>query len=121
MPSVSIRNEWDRVLIIVDGKSVIDMPWNKAHDLAKAITSKAFSAEEIAKRDQVIFDQALLQRAGWRIGLTSHPDMLKEAGKEVAWNSDLRKYLPGNIGSQEQFGAPVVGQTPALRRNGDGP
>ncbi len=118
MPTVKIRNEWTRVLVIVDGKTVIDMPWDKAEELSKAIRSKALSAEEIAKRDQIIYDTALLQRAGWRIGLTSNPDMLKEAGKEVAWNSDLRKYLPGNIGSQEQFGAPVVGQT--LGRNGHG-
>ena len=41
-----------------------------------------------------IADQALAMRSGFPIGFTSNPDMQREAGKEAAWNSDLRRYLP---------------------------
>ena len=93
--------------LIIDGR-VTSMPWNAALDIARAIEKTARRAEEIAKADGIIFDQALLIRTGAPLGFTDNPDIQREAAKEAAHNSDLRKYLPGGVKATEQFGSPTV-------------
>ena len=100
------------MLFIVDGKAVVDIPWNAALDVAAAIKEKAKDAEEIAKAEGIIFDQALLIRSGAPFGFSSHPDIQSEAAKESAHNKDLRRYLPGGVKSTEQFGRPGVVRHP---------
>lgn len=107
---VTIRQEGDRVVVISNGKAILDLPWNAALALAKALHIKAHAAEEEAKALDIIYDQAILTRLGVPFGLTNRPDMLKEAAKEAAWNSDLRRYIQGKraIEARAVFGAPAI-------------
>ena len=115
MNQVRIRQEGPEVLLDIDGRS-LQMPWNVALDVARALENKARRAEEIAKAEGIIFDQALLVRTGASLGFTDNPDIQKEAAKEAAHNSDLRKYIPGGVKAKEQFGTPTVAHT--AERNG---
>lgn len=95
------------------------MPYEAALEIAKALRGVAKEAEEEAKAQGIIMDQALLLRTGVPVGLTSRRDMLKEAVREAQWNPVLRKALPGGIRSQEVFGRPVVTQHPPTRSEND--
>jgi len=110
--TVDVRQEGTRVLVIEDGRTILDMPWDGALALARAIHVKGKAAEELAKAAEIIFDQAILQRLGVPLGLTSNPDMQKVACVEAAWNSDLRRWIrsgrAGGIASQAVFGVPRV-------------
>jgi len=106
--AVTIRNEGSRVLLIVEGRAVLDISWEAADQLARAIRAKARDAEEVAKADPIARDAAILLRAGVPVGLTSHPKIREEAGKRAAWDSDLRRYMPGGIRSTEMLGRPAV-------------
>lgn len=119
----TIRQEGDRVLLILNGRLVASMPWQAAESLAKAIRIQAKSARNFAQRDRLIFDQAILMRTGFPVGLSDHPYILREAAKEAAWNSDLRRYIPparaGGIASQATFGkARIIQHAP--KENNDG-
>lgn len=115
VPQVSeltVRREGTRVLVIRNGKAILDLPWDAALALARALHVKAHEAEEEARALDIIADQAILTRLGVPLGLTSRPDLLKAAGNEAAWNSDLRRYIRGKrakgIASKEVFGTPAV-------------
>jgi hypothetical protein len=84
--------------------------------LGRALQAKARDAEEIAKASDIAFDQAILIRAGVPFGFSSDQKIQDEAAKEAAWNTDLRRYMPGGIKSEEQFGRPAV----IIRKNKDG-
>ena len=103
-----VRHDAGRVLLEVDGKLIADMDWQAALNLSALIRSAGKEAEEYCHANRIIGDQALLQRLGVNMGLTSNPAILAEAGKEAAHNRDLRRYLPGGVRSQEQFGRPVL-------------
>lgn len=90
---VTVRQEGTRVLIIQDGRLLLDLPYQAALDLANAIRNRAKAAEEIATAPQVILDQAILLRAGVGVGLAVDADIRKEAIKEAAWNTSLRRYI----------------------------
>ena len=110
--TVNVSQEATNVVVVKDGRVVFDMPWDAALALAQAIRIKALTAEEHAKAEAIIADQAILTRVGVPMGLTRNPTMLREAAKEAAWNSSLRRYIPlkraGGIRSQAVFGTPTV-------------
>jgi hypothetical protein len=117
--SISVRQEGPNVLLIIGGRAT-ELPWNAALDVANALREKAKDAEEIAKAEGIIFDQALLIRTGAPLGFSSNPDIQKEAGKEAAWNSDLRRHIPGGVRATEQMGRPgVYHGRPERKRNGN--
>lgn len=106
---ITIRQEGPNVLLIADGKLVSIMPWDAAQEVAKAMLSQAKKAEEIAKADSIIMDNAILLRAGVPIGLSSHPKIRDETKKEAVHNRDLRRYMP-NVKSLELFHPPTIKQ-----------
>lgn len=107
---IQILQKKGGVCIVVNGRLVTDepIPWQAARDISRHIATVAKLAEEWDKAEQLIQDAAILQRAGANIGLTSNPVILAEAGKEAAHNRDLRRYMPGGIKSQAQFGRPTL-------------
>lgn len=109
---LSIRQEGTRVIVLHNGKALMDLAWEAAKQLSRAILVKALLAEEEAKAWDIIADQAILARTGAPFGLTNNPAMLHEAGKEAAWNSDLRRYIrgkrAGGIESQGVVGTPAI-------------
>ena len=108
MQELRFRQERDRVLVLLNGRLIADMPWDAADDCWKAMRSVSKLAEEYALANRIIFDHALLLRVGATIGLTNNRKMQAEAAKEAAWNSDLRRYLPGGVKSEEQVGLPRI-------------
>jgi hypothetical protein len=103
-----IRHDGDRVQLIVDGVCVANMPWDAALEVSAIIKSQAKSAEQYAKAHTVIYDHAILLRAGAPVGLSSDPRMIDEAAKLAAWDTSLRRYMPGGVKSSEAFGVPMV-------------
>ena len=95
-------------LIHKDG--MISMPWEAALELARAITIQARRAEEIAKVEAIVYDQAILTRLGIPFGLTRNLRIMKEAIKTACWDFGLRRYIRGSrargIESGEVFGTP---------------
>lgn len=106
---VAIRQEGTRVLVLKNGVCIFDMPWEAALAFADGLKAKGKKAEELAKANQIVSDQAVLMRAGAPFALTSHPAILDEARKEAATNRDLRRYTPTpSVASGERFGVPSV-------------
>ena len=118
---VTVRRDGLDVVLVVNGQRIIDIPWDAALMLARAMTVQAHNIEEQVKAPAIAFDQGLLMRKGIPIGLTSDPRILHEAGNEAAWNPLLRKALPGGIRTLEAVGAPSVTkhrrQNNGLRKN----
>ena len=103
-----MRQEGTHVLVIQNGRAVLDLPWEAAVALSRALRVKAKDAEELAKADIVARDAALLLRAGVPIGLTSHGKIRDEAVKLAVSDRGLRRALPGGIRSREMLGRPAV-------------
>ena len=115
-----IRREGTNILLLVDGRLVTTMPWQAALDISRALQRQAREAEESAGAEQLIFDQAILTRAGTPVGLTRNKALLKEAAKEAAWNSDLRRYMPGGVKSKEIVSSPTIIQHLPREEQSDG-
>lgn len=107
----TIRREGTDVLLFVNGNLVLRAPWQQAEQLAAGIRAKAKEAEEEAKAPQIAADQAVLMRAGFRIGLTDRPDIKSEAMKEAMWDPQLRRFI-----HREPTESDARVGTPGLRR-----
>ncbi|MCB0190626.1 MAG: hypothetical protein KDJ65_01635 [Anaerolineae bacterium] len=113
--SVTIRQEGDRVVVVSNGKAVLDLPWNAALEVAAGIRAKAKLAEEQAHLDALAYDSAVMLRAGLPFVMSNRPDVLAVAKREAAWG-DLRRYMPDRgIRSQEKFGTPKLTKHPPRR------
>lgn len=104
---VRVRQEGASVLLIIDERAT-EMPWDAAIELGRALIAKGHLAEEIAKHEQVIEDQAILTRAGIPIGLAVDERVVQEAAKEAAWSTKLRRWIPGGVKSRQMVWGPTV-------------
>lgn len=109
---MNVRADGPRVVVLVDGRCVMNIDHQLAEVLGRSLVRQAKKAEESAKAEQIVKDQAFLTRTGAPFAFTNRPDILKEAAKEAAHDPKLRKMFPGGIRSQVQFGVPSV-----IRRN----
>jgi len=107
LESFTVRSGGTKVLLSIGGKVVV-LPWKAADELARALRVKARHAEEIEKNESIAFDAAILMRAGAPFGLTSHPKIQDEAVKAAAWDTKLRRRMPGGIKAKAIFGAPSI-------------
>lgn len=105
---VTVSQYGNEVVIVVNGQRVASLPYDAAKLVSKAIRVQALRIEERLNADRIAFDQAILLRKSIPVGLTSNPVIIDRAGKEAAWNSNLRRYLPGGVKSQEAFGVPAI-------------
>lgn len=121
LKEATVRQEGERVLLLHNGRLLFSLPWAAALDLARALFVQGKRAEEEANAARIVIDQAILTRAGFPIGLSNRQDILAEAAKEAAWNSDLRRYMRGpqaaGIANQTVFGTPTISTRPARRNN----
>lgn len=111
--NVRVRVEGGMVQIIEKGTLILDLPWQAARELSKAIRSQAARAEQNTKIENIVADQALLIRKGFPIALTNKPEVFKAAGNEAAHGRTLRRALPGGIPDKVTFGAAVVHGRPS--------
>lgn len=79
-----------------------------ARELADALYTCSLLAEEQAKASQIAHDTAILYRSGAPFGLSDHPVIIDEAKKQAAWDTELRRAMPGGIKSAEALGLPTV-------------
>lgn len=107
MQAVTIRQEGTSVLLIIEGKAVLNIPWEGAKELARGIQAKALKAEQLAKKELVIYDSAIAFRAGLPFTFSSNPVLRGEAVKVAQYDPKLRRYMPG-IKSREIVGTPTV-------------
>ena len=114
-----VRQEGTRVLIISEGKLLLDLPWKAALAVSKGLRVAARLAEEQVEALKIIQDQALIQRVGFPIGLTNNPVIQKEAMKEAVHNRGLRRALPGGIKSQSAVGTPTLIKKPPPNKGGN--
>lgn len=105
---MQVRQEGESVILIVNGRAVAQMPPESALEVSRAIRIQAGKAREIGEAERVINDQALLTRAGAPFGLTNNPKILDAAGREAAWDRNLRRRFPGGIKSQSHVGSPTI-------------
>lgn len=108
--AVRVRRIEESILVedAAKGTIVFVAPKAAAHSIGEAMIAQARRLEEIEKQDQVVFDQALLNRKGIPLGLAVHPRLRERAMQEAHWNSQLRRYLPGGVRSEETVGTPTV-------------
>lgn len=117
---VTVHVEGSRVQLVQNGTLMLDLPWDQARRLARALKVQASKAEARAKVRTIIGDQALLIRKGIPLALTPDPSVFKEAGKEAAHDRDLRRFIPGGIPSGVKFGYPKLIGTPPKGENRGG-
>lgn len=110
MSTLRVLQNGDRVLVLVNGGLVADIPWQKGDEVARAITTATRKAEEWAKAEAIASDQAILLRAGVPLGLSNHPAIRAEALKLALNDRALRRYMPGGVKARAEFGAPVIRQ-----------
>lgn len=118
--SADIQLVGDRVIVFVDGQLKLNLPYEAAEVVARAMLYHVRNAEESDPKiaPKIAFDQAILLRSGAPFGLSSDPKIVNEARKEAVWNSELRKYMPsGNIASRGEFGRPGVIGTSGIPTN----
>ena len=81
-------------IIMAGADPVMDMPWQKADEFAAALRRMARRGEEYEKANEIIMDNALLQRSGANFGLSDRPEINSETVKEALHNKALRRLLP---------------------------
>ncbi len=102
-----VRDEGPDVVLVLNGVATV-MPPQIARLLARALHAKASRAEEVIEHERIARDHAILMRAGAPFGLTSRPEILREAITAAHHDRDLRRYMPGGVKSREVFGAPTI-------------
>lgn len=103
-------------VIVRFGAIEYKVPLAVAGHLASGIYAKAKLAEEWAEKERIADDGAFLCRIGFPIGLSDNPKIKQEIGKRAAWDSTLRRQLPGEVKSQFVVGTPTIWQPPKQER-----
>ncbi len=120
--ALAIRQEMDRVLLLLNGKCITSMPPQAARLIAQALIEKAGLAEQWENPQKFIKDQAILDRLGIPINIVNDPKLRQEAIKESQNNHDLRKHIRGRrvrgIRSGEKFGKTSIIQKSPEPGNG---
>lgn len=111
---LKIRQEGKRVAVVANGRLALDLPWEQALELARALKVKALAAQQWAQAEQLVADQALLLRAGAPVGLTDNPLIQREAWKAA---EDLK--LPGGITPRTIVGTPAIHHVPPTQETSD--
>jgi len=91
--TLSVNYDGPRVLLVVDGKGVL-IPWQQSDELATALVVMARKAEEQDDADRIIFDNALIQRAGMPIGFSDDPKIKDATVNTALYHRVLRRALP---------------------------
>lgn len=108
LEQIRVGRDGKRIKVISNGRLLLDIPYEAALEIGRALIGKGKEAEELANPHKIIMDQALLIRSGFPLGLTNNRDVMKESIKEAVNNRDLRRYLPGGVKSQAVVGTPSL-------------
>lgn len=105
-----IRSSEQSIIVEARGNVFIELPNAVALEFCNLIIGQARLIEQDEKAADISFDQALLIRSGALpgLGLTDNKDIQEMAAQEAAWNTTLRRALPGSVKQQIQYGTPSV-------------
>lgn len=103
---ITVRTVDTKVVLLVDGRGV-EIPWEHAIAVGKALLTKASEARENAKAAILTADHALCLRAGLPFGVTNRPDIQREAWKEAQYLK-----FPGVVEPKSQVYKPTILQSP---------
>lgn len=101
----------NRVLVINNGKTILDIPWQVASQFGRVLQGMANQAEQFDNIEKTIQDGAILHRAGMPFNLIQGGKAAKEIVKTAQHDRNLRRYMPNGIKSSEVFGVPQINQT----------
>lgn len=88
--NAAVYHEREFVEIVVNGKSVLKLPWNQAEVFWKMYGSAVAKASEYANAHEMIQIQATLLKAGVPFPVVNDPAIYKEAQKEARWSGKRR-------------------------------
>lgn len=80
-----------RVVLLIDGHYLCDMPWQSVDEYARVLKGAARMAENVESAEKQVLDQAVLLRAGMPVGLSNDKRVFDEAKKEAVHNRELRR------------------------------
>ena len=102
-------NRYDlRVVLLLNGRVLVSMPYLAARELARALLVQAGRADGMIHAPEIIADQALLFRAGSPFAITRRPALLHEARKLAQDDPTLRRALPGRTIPEGSVGMPSI-------------
>lgn len=110
MRSLRLRQNATNVELIIDGRLVATLPYQKALEVAAGMHYVSKQAEEYAAaaNGSLIMDQAIVMRAGAPFSLSGNPKVNEAARTEAQWGN-IRRYMPApSIASGEKFGTPTI-------------
>jgi len=90
------------------GRDFVMLEKRVAVEVARGLIVGKLRLEELAQAERIALDTAILYRAGAPLGLSNDARIKDRAKTEAAWNSDLRRFMPGGVKSEEAFGVPGV-------------
>lgn len=99
------------------GRDFVMLERGVAAEIAKALIRGKLRLEELEQAERIARDSAILLRAGANFGLSNDPRILDAAKNAAAWDSDLRRCMPGGVKSEEAFGTPALIQQPPRTLN----
>lgn len=118
--SVAVQRDGDQIVVERQGAVFVRMPAAAALEVGNGILAKARLIEEDEQVDQVVFDQALLDRSGRLPGiqLTADPVKRELALKEALHNTKLRRAVRNRMrGTVIPVGHPRVIKSPAPKED----
>lgn len=107
---VQIRTEGPKVLVNFNDRAFLEIGHQEAQELSALLRRAGLQAQEHAEAERLIFEGAMLARAGFPLTLSNHPKILDRVRVEAAANHDLRRYMPGGVKATELVGVPTVVQ-----------
>ena len=105
--NVRIGQRGDEVILEINGRA-ITMPWDMARDLGDALKVKANEAQAVVEHDRVVIEQAILQAAGFPVGITDDPYIHREAANEALYGKIIRGSALGGVESAVAVGIPRI-------------
>ena len=102
----------ERMVTVQFGRDFVMLEKRVALDVVAALIKGKLRIEELAEAERIARDSAILLRAGANFGLSNDPRILDAAKSAAAWDSELRRCMPGGVKSEEAFGTPALIQHP---------
>lgn len=110
----------DSLCVVALGRYFIQMQQTAAKQIARWLVQGKLRLEELEQAERIVFDSAILARAGAPFTLSDDPRLKEAMRQEAAWNSDLRRFMPAGVKSEAVFGLPKLVQTPPKKEAKDG-
>ena len=97
--------------VVQIGRDFLQLERALAQQITRFLVRGALALEELEQAQRIARDGAILARAGAPFTLSDRQDIKDEMAKLASWDSELRRFMPHGVKSQEVFGLPRIVQT----------